>query len=221
MSESQTQSRAAILARLRAAPATPLPAVPPGPAPRGWGRAERLERFTACQRLVNGEVHRTTRDGWPELLRGLLTARGVATLACGENTWPLRTLSAAWQEAATVPRLLSPSQIGDWKAGLFAIDAGLTTTRGAIAATGSLVLWPDAAEPRLLSLVPPIHIALLDAARLYETFDAVIAAEGWVAQGLPTNAVLISGPSKTADIEQTLAYGVHGPKELIVLVLED
>jgi L-lactate dehydrogenase complex protein LldG len=37
---------------------------------------------------------------------------------------------------------------------------------------------------------------------------------------MPTNALLISGPSKTADIEQTLAYGVHGPKELIVLVIE-
>jgi L-lactate dehydrogenase complex protein LldG len=42
--------------------------------------------------------------------------------------------------------------------------------------------------------------------------------QGW-AQAMPTNALLISGPSKTADIEQTLAYGVHGPKRLIVLVV--
>ena len=44
-------------------------------------------------------------------------------------------------------------------------------------------------------------------------------AQNWAA-GMPTNALLISGPSKTADIEQTLAYGVHGPKELIVLIIE-
>ncbi|MGD8446415.1 MAG: LUD domain-containing protein [Desulfobacterales bacterium] len=38
---------------------------------------------------------------------------------------------------------------------------------------------------------------------------------------MPTNIVLVSGPSKTADIEMTLAFGVHGPKELIVLIVED
>lgn len=216
-----SESRANILGRLRAAPPAALPPVPPPAAPRGWDRAERLERFTACQRLVSGEVHVTTRDAWPYLLRGLLSARGVRTLACGEDTAPLHTLAAAWAEATDVPSLLAPSQIDDWKAGLFSIDAGLTTTRCGIAETGSLVLWPDRAEPRLLSLVPPIHIAVLDGAKLYETFDEVIAAEAWAAQGLPTNAVLVSGPSKTADIEQTLAYGVHGPKELIVLVLDD
>ena len=83
---------------------------------------------------------------------------------------------------------------------------------------GSLVLWPDATEPRLLSLVPPVHVALLDADRLYENFAEIIQAEGW-ANGMPTNALLISGPSKTADIEQTLAYGIHGPKHLITLLL--
>ena len=44
--------------------------------------------------------------------------------------------------------------------------------------------------------------------------------ENWSAQ-MPTNAILISGPSKTADIEMTLAFGVHGPRELIVLIIED
>ncbi|MCW8891142.1 MAG: lactate utilization protein, partial [Sedimenticola sp.] len=46
-----------------------------------------------------------------------------------------------------------------------------------------------------------------------------IANEKWQ-EGMPTNALLISGPSKSADIEQTLAYGVHGPVELIVLLIQ-
>jgi len=90
--------------------------------------------------------------------------------------------------------------------------------RSAIAETGSLVLWPSPAEPRLLSLVPPLHIALPRTAAIHETFAETIRDEGW-ALGMPANALLISGPSKTADIEQTLAYGVHGPKRLVVVLV--
>ena len=90
--------------------------------------------------------------------------------------------------------------------------------RAAIAETGTLILWPDEKEPRLMSLVPPLHIVLLDAATIYNTFYEAMTSEGWK-DGLPTNALLISGPSKTADIQQTLAYGAHGPRELVVLLL--
>ena len=101
-----------------------------------------------------------------------------------------------------------------------ATPAAFTRARGAIAETGTLILWPDADEPRLMSLVPPVHIVLLDAAHIYNTFYEAMHAEGW-SHGLPTNALLISGPSKTADIQQTLAYGAHGPKELVVLMIEE
>ncbi|MFB1011556.1 MAG: LUD domain-containing protein, partial [Thiopseudomonas sp.] len=72
----------------------------------------------------------------------------------------------------------------------------------------------------VMSLVPPVHFVLLDGNQLYRTLHQAMHQQGWADTGMPTNALLISGPSKTADIEQTLAYGVHGPKELIVLVLE-
>jgi len=71
-----------------------------------------------------------------------------------------------------------------------------------------------------MSLVPPLHIVLLEAANIYNTFHEAMLTEGW-ANGLPTNSLLISGPSKTADIQQTLAYGAHGPKELVVLLIGD
>nr|WP_306288151.1 LUD domain-containing protein [Pseudoalteromonas sp. WY3] len=53
---------------------------------------------------------------------------------------------------------------------------------------------------------------------LYPTFSELLEKEQWHNK-LPTNVVFISGPSKTADIQQTLAYGAHGPKELIVLII--
>lgn len=99
-------------------------------------------------------------------------------------------------------------------------DAGITSCHGAIAATGTLVLWPSRDEPRTLSLVPPCHIAILKASTLYPNLPTMMAAQGW-AHHMPTNLLLVSGPSKTADIQQTLAYGAHGPKQLIVLMVED
>jgi L-lactate dehydrogenase complex protein LldG len=108
--------------------------------------------------------------------------------------------------------------VAQWRNELFdTIDASITGARSAIAETGSMVLWPDANEPRLMSLVPPIHFVLLDVATIHADMHSAFTKEGW-ASGMPTNALLISGPSKTADIQQTLAYGAHGPRELVVLL---
>jgi len=96
--------------------------------------------------------------------------------------------------------------------------AAISSSRCAIAATGSIVLWPDENEPRTLSLVPPVHIVIVDANNLYTDFNSLIKEQQWQNK-LPTNVVFVSGPSKTADIQQTTAYGAHGPKALIVLLL--
>ncbi len=71
-----------------------------------------------------------------------------------------------------------------------------------------------------MSLVPPVHIAGLKAAKIHDTLAEAMRKEGW-AEKMPSNLLLISGPSKTADIELTIASGVHGPKELIVFILLD
>ena len=132
-----------------------------------------------------------------------------------------QTLKEAVNSRDDLPELLVYDEaIEQWQRELFSkVDVGITSTRGGIAETGSLILWPSADEPRLMSLVPPVHVAVLYASELYTTFHEAMTAQRWH-ESMPTNALLVSGPSKTADIEQTLAYGVHGPKELIVLVIE-
>jgi L-lactate dehydrogenase complex protein LldG len=70
-----------------------------------------------------------------------------------------------------------------------------------------------------MSLVPPIHIAVLKAESIFPSLAEAMQEGSWSAD-MPTNMLLVSGPSKTADIELILAFGVHGPKELIVLILE-
>ncbi|MFA7322281.1 MAG: lactate utilization protein C [Dokdonella sp.] len=213
-------ARERILERLRAAPS--LPEVLPDVA--GWFAAHRRNEDLAqrAARLRSGlegyhaEVHDTTDADWPEVLLHIVAAKGLRTLLIGTDTPHGATLEA---RALDTPQLVPYDRsIESWRDRLFdAIDASLTLARSAIAETGSLILWPDAREPRLMSLVPPVHFVLLDAATIHADFHSAMVAENWQA-GLPTNALLISGPSKTADIQQTLAYGAHGPRELIVLL---
>ena len=186
-----------------------------------WSQDEKLDRFERTIESVHGEVHRVQESTWVSRLADILESRGVKTLLVAKEHSIGKTLRSAVKTNDQLPNLLIYDEaIEHWQPELFTqVDAGITSTRGGIAETGSLILWPNADEPRLMSLVPPIHIAVLRADELYTTFHEAMQAQEW-SIGMPTNALLVSGPSKTADIEQTLAYGVHGPKELIVLVIE-
>lgn len=214
-----------ILQRLRAAPQGKPVLAPDVPgfyaavrsALPAESRAARIERFCEKMAFWRGEVVRVTHANWAETLRALCLAKGVNSLLYGAQT-----LHAAALEAAGINGLKAYDRpVDDWKPELFRnTDAGFTSTRGGIAETGTLIVWPDEKEPRLMSLVPPIHFALFDADHLYDTLFDAMSGQGWGADGtMPSNALLISGPSKTADIQVTLAYGAHGPKELIILLL--
>jgi L-lactate dehydrogenase complex protein LldG len=156
----------------------------------------------------------------------LAAAKGVQQLLIGAGTAHGNELElrhgqrqANPSNALALCRYTQPMET--WCQQLFdGIDASLTLAHSAIAETGSLILWPDQREPRLMSLVPPIHFVLLDVATIHADMESAFTAEGW-ANGMPTNALLISGPSKTADIQQTLAYGAHGPRELVLLLRHD
>ncbi|SHM30297.1 LutC/YkgG family protein [Vreelandella subglaciescola] len=184
---------------------------------RGWDHDERLARFEQLITSVHAEVVHAQRSSWTQALAAILHDKGIKRLALGHEH-PVACEARAGLAEAGVELVDPAREIERWQREQFErVDAGLTSTGGAIAETGSLWLWPTPDEPRRLSLVPSIHIAVLDSEAIDETFFDVIEAHGW-ARAMPTNALLVSGPSKTADIEQTLAYGVHGPKELVVIV---
>lgn len=214
-------ARANILARLRATPPSTLPSLPDvagwyAPRQRTEDTAQRVSRLREALEASHAEVHDTTPTDWPALLLRIAAAKGLRNLLIGVDTPHGAQLAA--NGSAALPLRRYEQAVEQWQDALFnEVDASLTLARSAIAETGSLILWPDAKEPRLMSLVPPVHFVLLDANTIHADFFSAMQAEGW-AQGLPTNALLISGPSKTADIQQTLAYGAHGPRELIVLL---
>ena len=214
-------AREAILARLRATPPDALPALPDVHAwfaahQRNEDSAQRVSRLRSAMEAVKTEVHDTTADAWPDLLLQIAAAKGLRKLLLGSDT-PHGALLAA-RAPRELQLLHYAESIDSWRDVLFdEVDAALTLARSAIAETGSLILWPDASEPRMMSLVPALHFVLLDVATIHADLHSAMRAERWSA-GLPTNALLISGPSKTADIQQTTAYGAHGPRELVVLL---
>jgi L-lactate dehydrogenase complex protein LldG len=99
----------------------------------------------------------------------------------------------------------------------FQADLGISGVAYAVAETGTLVMASARSEPRSLSLLPPVHIAVVGQSQLLpDLFDFFAALETGKTQ-LPSCLSLITGPSKTGDIELKLVTGVHGPGELHVV----
>ena len=100
---------------------------------------------------------------------------------------------------------------------IFGFDVGISTAQAAIAETGTLVLDSAYERHRLVSLVPPVHIAIVKASAIVETLAEALALLQKDQEISPV-ITFITGPSRTADIELTLAIGVHGPQQLYVIV---
>jgi L-lactate dehydrogenase complex protein LldG len=213
-------ARQRILARLENAwcQAPEVPAVAP-PADRPLDRQALIERLKRLMEAVKAEIHVVPSDQWIDTLEAVIREKRIKTLFYGPDGELGRILQTAWEQPGDGKAELVPYEepVESIKATIFEVDAGITKAAGAVADTGALILRPDIAEPRLLSLVPPVHIAVLDAADIHSGMAAAMQQMKW-ADAMPTNLLMISGPSKTADIEFTLTFGVHGPKSLIVII---
>ena len=100
-----------------------------------------------------------------------------------------------------------------------AADLGVTGAIAGLATTGSVVQHSGRAGGRTASLLPPIHLCVLPASRVVASTADVLRTLGDGRQ-LPSNIAIITGPSRSGDIEQIIALGVHGPLEVRVVLLE-
>jgi L-lactate utilization protein LutC len=108
------------------------------------------------------------------------------------------------------------------RAELFAGDVGISEADHLIAETGTLAITARPDEPRSLSLLPPVHLVLANHTQilpdLFDLFEAYASGTGQK-PSLPSCLALVTGPSKTGDIELRLVTGVHGPGEMHVVLM--
>jgi L-lactate dehydrogenase complex protein LldG len=127
--------------------------------------------------------------------------------------------------AGAPPAGLSTEVRADFAEGVRNSFIGLTSADYCVADTATLVMRTNPAQPRSVSLVPSIHVAVIRAEQLVADLKELYAILRWQAGSEPadpgTCLTFISGPSKTADIEATLVHGAHGPRELHLIVLLD
>lgn len=174
-------------------------------------------RFVQSLTAGSGEVIRASglQAALDELDRLLAELEVETAVANDEPPLSGLDLGARWP---AVDWHVAGQTSGDLRAFCSKADIGLSGAIAALAETGTVILASGPGGSRLASLLPPIHLALVPVSCL--TTDIFTWTAG--RQGPPpANVNLISGPSKTADIEQTLAIGVHGPKRFIVILYDD
>lgn len=164
------------------------------------------DRFCEELETLGGQVIRCGTDAADAILT-LLHSRSVEAIQ-------------AWEEQALPPHLRSRLEAAGIRIQTQPdpeLKIGLTGALAAIAESGTLVMPGDADRPLTASLLPETHLAVLDRKTIVASLAEALTLPD---VRLASASVLISGPSRTADIEMTLTIGVHGPREVIVFLIE-
>jgi L-lactate utilization protein LutC len=209
--------RQAVVEGNRAGTAAPLPRR--GQVGYQGGGDDLTARFCIELAAAGGTAHVVASlDEAREKVLTLLREREARKLLVGCDGLLAELGGADWLRGHgfAVVRVDEPDQ-NAWREPFFAADAGISNAAHLIAETGSVVMMTGPNDPRSLSLLPPVHIAvarreqiLPDLFDLFERFDTELP---------PACLTIITGPSKTGDIELKLVTGVHGPGELHVVVV--
>ena len=231
-----SDSRERILARIRGSLATNGSLLArhadeyPGPHPHGPFVATQLdvlEQFRESLTALHAQVHVCDGANAAVLqVLELLNAAGVReVLTWSADNLPLPEFLPQLREAGIAA--LDPQVLGaeraDRLAELEPIRAGISGVDAAIAESGTMLVVSGTGRGRLASLLPAMHIALLPVERIRRTLpDAFALLQSELGAGLfrdRSNVTLITGPSRTADIELSLTLGVHGPRDIHAIVI--
>ncbi len=194
-----------------------------GPPPQSDLLESAVDDFEAELRDLGGEVIRCTESEFVERLVGQLYVLGASgILSWGQVEPVLFTMLQRLEEefSLTVPDL---PRGNERRAKLEEFDqagVGITGSLAAFADTGTVVVSAASRRSLLPSLLPAAHIVIVRAKDIYPNMEAWLEAGGAGFVRNSSNVVMISGPSRTADIELSLTIGVHGPGQVIAFVIE-
>jgi len=188
------------------------------------GNENVVEMFCTELRRVGGHaVHVRVEGDVKEYLRNLLPA-GVEMVVASS----ISARVGAWLtgQNASVISLAHGGSVGaaaedTLTSSLLRADIGITSADYGIAETGTLVLITGRERHRLVSLLPPVHVCLLDVRHILGSMGQLLTLvyrDSYSGGAPPQSLTMLTGPSCTADIEQTLTQGMHGPRELHVLL---
>ncbi len=218
-------ARDEILGKLKAAPKsdlTPRPCAPP-PIEISWTKEQMIENFTENLLRETAVVHRVENYGEAaEKLAEIARSENITKMMASTDDVISNLKLHEWGPGNGV-EVLTREQFRDrvaFKQAVFNdVQAGVTGVDGAVAESGTLCLVHDKNQPRLVSLAPKTHIAVVPVERLYSVYenatDRIFREKG----KLPSQVSFITGPSMTADILGVPFKGMHGPKRLIVVLV--
>jgi L-lactate dehydrogenase complex protein LldG len=199
------------------------PGAPP-PVARASDREGMIESFTLELSKLSGHVHRVVSDAEAiAKVRALLADLGATRVLAWADEWlqPAGLGDALRGEGVAIEPCTLPADPAARAARLQELDpvrVGVTGAHAALADTGSVVVVSGPGRGRIASLLPPTHIAVVRAEQLYPSLGVFLAGNRDVVE-VGANLVVITGPSRTGDIEGTLVLGVHGPGDLHVVVI--
>lgn len=189
-------------------------------------RGELVERLEAKARLQGWQVSRLYTETDIYYYVAELTAALDATAVVRTDHPVLRRLNleeVLAQEGIAVTLLADGGEAMRYNANMS--DIGLTGVDYAIAETATCVLLPRRGVSRTVHVLPPVYVAVVEAQQIVETLEDIFALRRleFLENGgrLDPYMTFVSGPSRTADIEQTIVIGAHGPREAHMLILND
>ncbi len=209
-------SRENILHRVRTALGRSAGQAPPEPPPVRLRIPEvDMEARIASMRMrIEGLAGTTHRVAAAEEARAL-----VAGIVEGKRTVASNAPYLAACGIASLPGVRTGiRETDEMRTVAAAAEVGITSADYALADTGTLVMLSSPAEARLVSLLPMLHVAVVPRERILSGLDELFTLLPKPA-GQTSSMVLITGPSRTADIEQILVRGVHGPGQITVIVV--
>lgn len=190
--------------------------------------SELIERFTQEATAVRAKVYRVSDklQFVDQLVEILAENKGQEIALSGAELFAATNLTSELDARGFSTFVANEKEHEKLVTRLANCGVGMTAADYAIAETGTIVLSSDEPNALLVSLLPPVHIALLRSPQIAASLDEVISklGEERISRGDPAgpsrSITMITGPSRTSDVELVLSIGVHGPKELHVIILD-